>query len=196
MSTPSRVKASEAAQYYGISISNVRKWARDGTIPTIQTPTGRYIYLLPPPDHFISDDENGGENIIYSRVSSRKQFGDLQNQTRLLKEKYPNYKSIQDIGSGINYKRQGFITILEQLFQRKVKRVVVSHQDRFSRFGFEFFQWLFQQFGAVLESMEHHASNTGEDMVADIMEIFTVFTARYYGSRKYRSKLKIKNLPK
>jgi predicted site-specific integrase-resolvase len=62
---------------------------------------------------------------------------------------------------------------------------VVAHSDRFSRFGFDFFQWMFSNFGAVLESVENATKGTADDLVDDVMEVLTVFTARYYGSRKY-----------
>jgi putative resolvase len=182
-----RVKAHEAAEYYGISISNVRKWGREGAIPTERTPKGHYIYIIPEccKQSEPASPEDWSDSIIYARVSSKKQKGDLLRQVQTLQSKYPNYTLLQDIGSGLNYERKNFRSLLERLFQGKIRRVVVSHQDRFCRFGFDFFQWLFQYFGATLESMEHPNPETGDSMVADIMEIFTVFTARYYGRRKY-----------
>ncbi len=200
---PAIVKANEAAIYYNISIPNLRKWAREGTIPVQRTPGGQYRYILPSkqdePEQ-LPIDNNWSANIIYARVSSRKQFDDLQRQSNYLKQKYPTYSIVTDVGSGINFQRTGFKTILERLFQGHVKTVVVAHQDRFVRFGFDFFQWLFTKFNAVLETVDKPSVSNGEDLVADIMEIFTVFTARYYGRRKYKHTddviKKIKSLPK
>ena len=185
---PVRVKAVEAAKFYGISLSNLRKWAREGAIEVERTPGGHYLYVLPEPEPEMPADDQWSENIVYARVSSRKQSDDLQRQARQLAEKYPGYTVVKDIGSGINYKRTGFRTLLERLFQGHVRHVVVAHQDRFTRFGFDFFQWLFERFGAVLESVEKPSAVSGEDMVADIMEVFTVFSARYYGRRKYHDR--------
>jgi excisionase family DNA binding protein len=185
------VKASEAAKYYGISIPNLRKWAREGTIPAEQTPGGHYNYIIPVTPDWSEDKPVNGDwtpNVIYCRVSSRKQEDDLERQVKYLSKLYPDYTIIRDIGSGINYKRKGFQTLLERLFKGDIKKVVVAHQDRFVRFGFDFFQWLFIQFGAILETVERPNANTHEDLVGDIMEIFTVFTARYYGRRKYDPK--------
>jgi putative resolvase len=182
-----KVKASEAAEFYGISLRSLRRLAHNGQIEVTQTPGGHYLYEIPSDKEGEKRDNSSPFNfIIYSRVSSRKQEGDLKHQTDFLKEKYPTYTSIKDIGSGINYNRPGFKSILEQLYKGNVKKVVVAHSDRFSRLGFEFFQWMFEQFGAVLESDDK--STTEDDMVGDIMEIFTVFTARYYGQRKYSDK--------
>ena len=184
------VKASEASRYYGISISNLRKWAREGSIPVKQTPRGHYQYIIPihsdTSDHTERTDNEWTPYIIYARVSSRKQEGDLERQVRYLSNLYPTFTIIRDIGSGINYQRKGFQDILERLFKGDIKKVVVAHQDRFVRFGFDFFEWLFTQFGAVLESVDHQNADPESDLVGDIMEIFTVFTSRYYGRRKYQ----------
>jgi predicted site-specific integrase-resolvase len=192
---PRRVKANEAAAFYHVSISNLRKWAREGGIPTERTPGGHYIYILP--DAQSDDmprDDDWSEYIIYARVSSKKQSDDLQRQARQLALLYPGYSIVKDIGSGINFQRRGFRSILERLFKGHVKKVVVAHQDRFSRFSFDFFQWFFERFGAVLESVDQPSAATGEDMVADIMEVFTVFSARYYGRRKYLPHKKSKDI--
>ena len=185
---PKPVKAEEAAEFYHISISNLRKWAREGRINVSKTPGGHYVYLIPDADDPIASPNpcEWCPNIIYSRVSSRKQRDDLSRQSMFLQHRYPSYTLIEDIGSGINYKRPGFRAILEQLFKGNIKTVMVAHSDRFSRFGFDFFQWLFSQFGAVLDAVEKPKSESGDELVEDIMEVFTVFTARYYGSRKYQ----------
>lgn len=180
-----KVSACDAAKYYGVSESRVRAWARDGKIPAERTPGGHFRYILEViQGEYIPKDWN--DKIIYARVSSSKQAGDLERQVIYLKEKYPDYTIVKDVGSGINYKRRGFRTVLDRLFQGNIKHVVVAHSDRWSRFGFDFFEWLFEKFSAKLESIDRAESDTAEDFTADIMEIFTVFTARYYGQRKYR----------
>lgn len=182
------VRSKEASKHYNVSDSALRKWAREGRIEAEATNGGHWRYWIDPnpelpqpqpSQHILSD------HIIYTRVSSKKQSRDLTAQTFFLTEQFPNYTLVSDIGSGINYNRKGFKTILEQLFQGNVKKVVVAHQDRFSRFSFDFFQWLFTHFGAVLEAVETPNDNGGGDLTTDLMEVLTVFTARYYGRRKY-----------
>jgi predicted site-specific integrase-resolvase len=185
------VKASKAARYYNISESNLRLWAREGRIPVKKSITGRYQYFIPIKSAGTSSNSASGRNpnqlsprIIYARVSSRHQQHDLERQIVWLQQKYPEYTLVTDIGSGINYKRKGFQTILEHLFSGNIEEVVVAHQDRFSRFGFDLFEWIFSKFKAKLICLEQH-DNYEEDIIGDIMEIFTVFSARYYGKRKY-----------
>jgi predicted site-specific integrase-resolvase len=191
-----KVKAKEAAKHYNTSVSNLRKWAREGSIPTETTPKGHYTYIIPvvstpiistPIIQSSTSDIPFPKEIIYARVSSRKQSDDLKRQSRYLSTFYPNYHLIADIGSGINFKRKGFKTILEQLIKGNIKKVVVAYKDRFTRFGFDYFQWMFQQYGAVLESLDQEDLDSREDLLSDLMEVITVFTARYHGRRKYKT---------
>jgi len=183
------VSSNEARKYYSVDDSTIRRWAREGTIQTERTKGGHYRYSIPAINNEKTEEqENIGQYIIYARVSSKKQEKDLERQIKHLKTMFKDHSVVQDIGSGLNYKRKGFQTILEQLFKGNIKRVVVAHQDRFTRFGFDFFEWLFKHFGAVLESVDRTTKSREEELLGDVMEVFTVFTARYYGSRKYKNK--------
>ena len=195
------LKAAEAAKHYGVAISTIRSWARNEQIPVQRIGNGHYRYVIqqniPVVDENDSDIPLSG-NIIYTRVSSRKHKSDLDRQSSWLQKRYPRYKLVTDIGSGINYTRPGFKAILEALFKGNIKQVVVAHKDRFSRFGFDFFTWVFSQFGAELITVENEstARNTTVELAQDLMEIITVFTARYYGRRKYTMYKKVKVLSK
>ena len=46
-------------------------------------------------------------------VSSHSQKDELENQKALLKQVYPDYELLFDIGSGINFKRKNFLKIIE-----------------------------------------------------------------------------------
>ena len=181
------VKLDIAKTYYNVSSATLRRWARDGQINYKATNGGHYRYYI---DEY--DDPNtiisSGEYIIYARVSSAKQHQDLQRQISSLQAEFPKYKLVTDIGSGINYQRKGFQTILEQLFNRNIKEVVVAYPDRWSRLGFDLFEWIFEKFGAKLTYINQNNKTPQEELLSDVMEVFTVFSARYYGSRKYKSK--------
>lgn len=63
--------------------------------------------------------------ICYARVSSNHQKEDLERQITLLKNAYPDAKIVKDIGSGLNWKRPGFNSLLEQVYSGNVQEVVV-----------------------------------------------------------------------
>jgi predicted site-specific integrase-resolvase len=180
------VKSNIAVKFYNVDDSTLRRWARNGKIKTEITNGNQWRYWI---DSIESGDINSGsdikpEFICYARVSSVKQKADLQTQVTYLRQHYPTYTIITDIGSGINYKRPGFKRILEGVFRGTIKKVMVANRDRFSRFGFDLFEWIFQEHGATLESIQK-GDTDGQDIVTDLMEIITVFSARYYGKRKY-----------
>ena len=196
------VKAHDARAYYSVSAPTLRHWSKIDKIRSRELPSGRYEYWIED-----EQDENPEKKtIIYSRVSSRKQeadrigsadrhlresealAADLKRQERYLKDKYSKAVSYTDIGSGLNYKRKNFKAILQLLFKGLVKEVVVAHRDRFSRLSFDFFEWLFAEFGAKLTSLDdkEYEEGKGDELTDDLMEVITVFTARYYGSRKYK----------
>ena len=54
----------------------------------------------------------------------------------LAEQNYPDFEIVQDIASGINFRRRGLITILDQVFAGNVSTVVVAHRDRLTRFGY------------------------------------------------------------
>jgi predicted site-specific integrase-resolvase len=84
-------------------------------------------------------------NIIYARVSSKKQLDDLSRQVEFIKDRrgeYASYKLVTDIASGINFKRKGLETILDACVQNNIGEVVVAHRDRLSRFGYDLIELL------------------------------------------------------
>lgn len=178
------VTPKEAAEKLKVSRDTIRRWAIDGKIKHITTEGGHRRYLIE------DKRKEERENIIYGRVSSKKQEGELLNQTKLLQDKYPKHTLIEDIGSGINFKRKGFRGILEKVFSKSIGEVVVAYPDRFSRFGFELFQWIFEQHGSSLKSINDEQERSEEQELAeDIMSIITVFSARYHGRRNYNKLL-------
>jgi len=188
-------KPKEACKYYGVSDNALRDWANKGKIKHITTKGGHRRYALENPELTTSNEPKSSGNkqehkqlkIIYARVSSRKQTGDLERQKDHLREKYPTHKIITDVGSGINFKRKGFRTILEGIFKGNIKEVVVAHKDRFTRFGFELFEWIFQQHGAELICDKESTGDPQHELSEDLMAIITVFTARYHGKRRYKA---------
>lgn len=174
------VSAKKASEYFSVSTDTLRRWADDGKIQFITTQGGHRRYVIPQLD----DDR---ESIIYARVSSNKQKGDLKRQIKLLQELYPDYDVVSDIGSGINLKRKGLLSILDKVLANNVKEIVVYSYDRLSRFGNDFFEYLFDKFKVNLVIVNKTSDKSDEQELAeDLLAITTVFAARYHGKRKYK----------
>lgn len=181
-----------AKKFYGVSKDTLRRWAKKGKINVIRTKGNHRRYFMP------DKQEPNSQKIIYARVSSSKQKEHLENQVKILQEKFPEHTVIKDIGSGINYDRKGFKTILEQVFDKNVEEVVVASKDRFVRFGFELFEFIFNKFGTRIKIINSKKCKTSEQELAeDLLSVVTVFTARYHGKRKYTTNnKKNKNISK
>jgi len=50
-------------------------------------------------------------------------------------------EAISEIGSGLNFKRQKFLDLMEQVARRKIGLIGVAYPDRLVRFGFDFVEW-------------------------------------------------------
>ena len=135
------ITTKEACKKLGVHPNTLRRWEKEGKVKAIRTPGNTRLYEI---DIL---EENQGCKIIYSRVSSHGQEEDLQNQIKYLRERYPNHELIQDIGSGLNFKRKGFITLLERILSKDIQEVVITHRDRLCRFGFELIEFIANKFG-------------------------------------------------
>ena len=111
-----------AAKKYGVTRDTLAKWTKKGKIRFVRCGTGitsAHRYLSSDIErHFnvLHTPSTERAIIIYARVSSTKQkeAGDLARQVKQLKEYCPNYdKVIQDVASGLNFKRRGLTSLLD-----------------------------------------------------------------------------------
>ena len=114
------------AKEYGVSRTTILWWIIDDKFTTKRTKGG----------HFRIWDCADYKTILYARVSSSKQRSSITTQRDLLLERFPNGKFISDIGSGFNFKRQGFVSILEQAMHGASIELVSTTSDRITRVGF------------------------------------------------------------
>jgi putative resolvase len=187
----------EASEMLGVSVKTLRRWAEADKIPSERTPTGHrrfHINDVKRLQGIKPDAIQDRVTINYARVSSHDQKADLTRQAEVL-EQYStahgwNFETIQDLGSGLNYKKKGLQQLLKRLLKGDVRRLVLTHKDRLLRFGAEL---VF----AICEEMETEVViiNQGDvelsfeqELVTDMIELVTVFSARLYGSRSRKNK--------
>ena len=187
------VTLKEARKQLGLHPNTLRKYADEGIIDTIKTPSGQRRFNI---ESFIQQKQNSLQTILYCRVSSVRQKDDLNNQKNYLISKYPGAEVISDVGSGLNFKRKGLRTILERLLQGDSIKLVVAERDRLCRFGFELVEYLIVKNGGELVVLNQIASSPESELVSDILSIIHVFSCRIHGMRKYKNQIKEdKDLP-
>ena len=133
---------------------------------------------------------------MYSRVSSADQKQDLKRQAiRLLEhsksQKYENILAIEDLGSGVNYKKPGLKKLLKLLLEGEVQRLVLHHKDRLLRFGSELIVSICKCLDVEVVILEEAMKNTVEqELAADVIEIMTVFSSKLYGKPSHQNRIK------
>jgi putative resolvase len=175
-----------AVERLGMHPNTLRRYAEGGKIDYIKNEAGQRLFDV---DGYIG---KAGTAIIicYARVSSRHQSNDLPRQRDQLLSSYPGAEVVTDIGSGLNFKRKGLLTILERLMQGDKLTLVVAHKDRLARFGFDLIKWMVERNGGtvvVLNAIEHSPQ---QELVSDLLAIITVFGARVNGLRRYGKEIK------
>jgi putative resolvase len=144
-------------------------------------------------DNNISIEENKIQRkICYCRVSSNHQKDDLERQIELVKNLYPNHEIISEIGSGLNFKRKGFLKCLDYAIKGELNELVVVYKDRLCRFGYEMVEHLITSYskGRVIIVNKSEEKTPLEEITEDILSIMNIYTAKINGLRKYKKQIK------
>ena len=133
------------------------------------------------------------KTVIYTRVSTSNQKDDLKNQVEFLRQ-YANGiivdTIIEDYGSGLNYNRKQWNKLIDECMTNEIGTIIITHKDRFIRFGFDWFERFLNKFGVKFIIVNNESLSTQEELVQDIISILHVFSCRIYGLRKYKKKIK------
>lgn len=186
-----------AARFIGVSISTLRRWElSQKLIPFFRTTGGHRRYNSIDLKIFMGDFskmKNSKLTVAYARVSSHDQKADLERQImrleNYLKKSHTNYIVIDDLGSGMNYKKKGLSKLLKLILSGQVSKLVLTHKDRLLRFGSELIFKICDYFGVEVDIVEEKNKLTDEQALAfDVLEIITVFSARMYGKRSHQNR--------
>jgi predicted site-specific integrase-resolvase len=100
---------------------------------------------------------------------------------------YPTYELISDIGSGINFKRPGLRKIIDYAIKGEVETVVVAYKDRLCRMGYDMIEYIIEEHSSGKIIIENKTQSSPEEEVTrDMIQIINVFSARVNGMRKYK----------
>lgn len=183
---------SEFSELSGISKSTLRRYDNENTFKPAFTSKGGHRRYTETQLFEITQKKKKNINKInigYVRVSSKKQSDDLERQYNLMENylisKGESFKIIKSTGSGINYNNQSLEELLDLVISGKVNKVFIMYKDRLVRFGFELLENLFKRYGVDIEIINHQNNTMEEELVTDLIQIMTVFSAKLNGKRKY-----------
>lgn len=189
-----KVNISKAAKELGVHQETLRRWENAGKIHVERTPRGHRRYDLSKLKGIVSHIvPTVRSTICYARVSSYDQKNDLDRQVAVL-EAYCaahgfTHEIFQDLGSGLNYHKKGLKKLIKMICSGTVGRLIITHKDRLLRFGAELIFSICESFETeVIIINASEDSSFEDDLVQDVLEITTVFSARLYGSRSRKNK--------
>lgn len=190
------LKPRQVSQILNVSVKTLQNWDKQQKLVAFRDKaSNRRYYTEQQINQFLGKkDRIANKIVIYSRVSTNTQKSDMINQVEFLKT-YANARGyivddiITDIGSGLNYTRKKWNQLLRDVMDKKISKIIISHKDRFIRFGYDWFYNLCQSFGCDIEVVNNEKTSPEQEVVDDLISIIHCFSCRVYGLRKYKSEI-------
>jgi excisionase family DNA binding protein len=205
MSAPERLlRPKEVCQRLGISYPTLARWVKEGKIRAVRTAGGKYRI----PESEVRRIAEGlpvsreVRAVIYARVSSPGQRGDLEGQVQYLRQYcssrgYRVVDVLSDVASGLKTDREGLMRLLDYVTNRQVDVVVVTYRDRLTRFGLEYLEFFFRQYGVRVEAvLGEEPKEARQELVEDLIEVVSSFAGKLYGLRSRRKRTLVEGFKK
>ena len=187
------LRVGAAAHELGLHPMTVRRWIKAGRIQVVQV--GREMRIPRAQIEGLVGSIDGRLLVLYGRVSGHGQKDDLETQLERLQtwaqteRKGAETLVLSDIGSGLKADRRHLQRLLKLVCEDKVSEVVITYEDRLTRFGQEFLETLFACFGVTLTVLEPGAEKTPEqELTDDLLALIASFSGRLYGMRSHKQK--------
>ena len=197
------MRPKEVCRLLGVSYVTLRRWIKEGKVGAVRTLGGKYRI----PESEVKKLLSGVETkevraIIYARVSSSDQRKDLERQIQYLTQ-YCSAKGyrvvdiLSDIASGLKTNRRGLMKLFNYIVNREVDVVVVIYRDRLTRFGFEYLEYFFKQYGVRIEVIYgEEPRDAYQELIGDLLAIVTSFAGKLYGMRSHKKKRLVQGFKK
>ena len=190
------------AKSLGVSIQTLRNWDKEGKLkPTYVTENGYRYYsedLLNKFRNIKNVNKIKKKNILYARVSTKNQKDDLDRQVDNLKQyaysKGYSFEIITDIGSGVNYKKEGLLKMINLVECGEVDRIIVLYKDRLIRFGYDLIEYICKLNDTKIEIVDNSTISKEQELTEDLIQIITVFANRLYGAKSKKTINLIKSI--
>lgn len=192
------MKSKEALKLLSVSRVTLSTYVKNGKIKVTKLSNGYYDY----DDKSIFDflGQNKKINVIYTRVSTYKQKDDLIRQTEFLNNFCKKHniivsKTFTEISSGIDLDREQFNILLNDVFNYKVDKIIITDKDRLTRLSFLTLENILKQFGtSIIVSSKYEKNDNGNELFDELISIMHLFSTKEYSKRKNKiEKTKKKN---
>lgn len=185
-----------AAKEAGVHVDTIRNWEKKGYIKSERTPSNRKRFDLNAVISYANANKPKPQEkvtAIYARVSTPSRKSDLDFQKQVLElhcaAKGWQYIIIEDIGSGLNLKKQGLLKLINLIENNKIERILLNYKDRLLRYGNEIIYEICKYHNIEIVVLSESESKTyEEELVDDVLSVITEFSAKLYGSRSHKNK--------
>lgn len=185
-----------AAKEAGVHVDTIRNWEKKGYIKSERTPSNRKRFDLNAVISYANANKPKPQEkvtAIYARVSTPSRKSDLDFQKQVLElhcaAKGWQYIIIEDIGSGLNFKKQGLLKLINLIENNKIERILLNYKDRLLRYGNEIIYEICKYHNIEIVVLSESESKTyEEELVDDVLSVITEFSAKLYGSRSHKNK--------
>ena len=186
-----------AAEYMGRHPKTLQALDRKGILPAHRTATHKRYGLREELDAYLGQTSVKVPRrwVAYCRVSSPAQRPDFKNQRRLVEpfsiaQGLAHVEFIEEIGGGLNFKRPKFTALGDAILTGQIEALILAHQDRLARFGFDLWRHLGETDGCPGRVINVEEVSPEPERVEDWRAITHCFWARLYGLGNYRKALK------
>ena len=193
------MKACEVLNLLRVSRLTLTNYVKQGIINTVKLPNGRYDYNEKSIYVFMNKDIPR-KNVLYARVSTRKQKKDLENQIQSLKS-YCFQNDIvingiyKDIASGMKLERGNLLFLIKEIINYKINSVIISHKERLSWIGFTLFQKLLNEFGTeIIVINDLKSISTEQEIFQEIISLLHCYVISIYSWRRKEFVIKKKSV--
>ncbi|MEB2837151.1 MAG: IS607 family transposase [Desulfurococcales archaeon] len=198
------LKPREFCEIVGISYQTFKRWVREGRVRVVRLQSGRLRVPYSEVERILGGRRETREvrAVIYARVSSSDQKGDLERQIEYLTQYcaakgYKVVDVLSDVASGLKTNRRGLLKLFDHVINRRVDVVVITYKDRLTRFGFEYLEYFFKQYGVKIEVVYgEEPKDAYQELVEDLLAIVTSFAGKLYGTRSHRKKQLVQGFKK
>ncbi|RTL12414.1 MAG: IS607 family transposase [Neisseriaceae bacterium] len=178
-------KPHEFAALIGKSVLTLQRWDREGKLRAMRTETNRRYYTKQQYLEYKGVHALVNSSIVaYCRASCALQSDDIQLQRELI-DNYAQSCGVEishwyiDHNSSLNYQREQFNQLLEQIEMGKVKTLFLAHKDRLVRFGYEWFASFCNRHGTEIKLVSHSEWTPDKhELINELKLIINIFSGK------------------
>ena len=191
------MKAKDVLKILNITRPTLTKYIKENKIKVDSVINGHYVYNDASVYSLIGlkKEKQNRLNVIYARVSNPpKKYLDeqLKRLINFCSEKGITVdKEYFDIKSGMNFERDQFKDLIQEIVKGNIELIVIENKDRLCRFGFDLFNEFCKYFKTkIIVVNDLSEKNFEQELTEDLISIIHYFSMKSYSHRRKLNKIK------